>query len=117
MTRLTIPLILTLALLVAACAPVAESTLSRSGTEVTATVTATEPLYDVTLSLANTRTADERCVALEGNYAACVLGDLLPGETITVRGESPADASCVAFGFTRVAHLESYRPLPCRVRQ
>ena len=101
-------------LLVAACAPVATSTLSRSGTEITVQVATTVPLYDVTLSIINAETGDERCTSLDGD-AACVLGSMLANEVTTIRAHSDGDASCVAFGFTRPTDLTSYRSWPCTI--
>ena len=102
-------------LLVAACAPVATSTLSRSGTEITVQVATTVPLYDVTLSIINAETGDERCTSLDGGVA-CVLGSMLADEVATVRAHSDADASCVAFAFTRPTDLTSYTPIVCEIK-
>ena len=108
-------ILLGILLALAACAPVATSTLERRGTAVTAQLSTTVPLYDATLSIANAETADERCISLDGDVA-CVLGSLLPNEVATVRAHSDGDASCVAFAFTRPTDLTSYRPFPCEIQ-
>lgn len=103
-----------LALLLAGCAPTLAPTLERAGSEVTITVAANAPAYNVTLSVLDAVTNDERCGVIGSDFG-CVLGDIAPGESVTVTGEARGKVSCVAFGLSQAGRIDSYRPYACRV--
>lgn len=109
-----------LALALVGCAPALVPTIERVEDAVTVTVLATAPAYNVTLSVLNVTSTDERCGPI-GDDIGCVLGDLAEGEAAvvnaTVNTDSLDDAAyCVAFGFTSPDEsISSYRPFQCSV--
>lgn len=114
MKRLLIPLTLLLALV--ACAPALSPTPERAGENVTITLTPTQTLYSVTLSVLNATTTDERCVTINVTDVGCVLGTLEADTTTTVvvTGD-PGAVYCSAFGFTDPSlNVGTYRLWPCK---
>jgi len=106
---------LALVLVLAACAPAAVPTFERDGETVTVTITANEPLFDVTVSILGASTDDERCIALGEADLGCVLGNIPAGaETYVIVTSEPDAFSCVAFAYLEPANLTTYRPFPCK---
>lgn len=107
-----------LLLLLVSCVPQIVPMAERVGDTVVITVDAETPLFDATLHVLNATTPDERCVPLGEDDVSCLLGDILPGEpvSVTVLGSIGA-VDCILFGFSDATlSIASYRPYPCQIR-
>lgn len=108
-------LALLLVVLLVGCAPALAPTLEREADAVTVVVAANEAVYDVTLSVLNVTSEDERCAPI-GPDIGCALGDIMAGESVIVAGTASGEVHCVAFGFKNESlSLSSYQPWRCEV--
>lgn len=109
--------LLSLVLLMAACAPALSGGLDRQDGEVTITVAVDRPMYAVNLTVVDAQTDDGRCLAF-GADLSCVLGDINPEAPVTVVVVGNVnEVGCTITGFLN-ANLSptSYRVQVCRVQ-
>lgn len=99
----------------AACVPTLTPDAQRDGDNVVIRLAPSTDLYNVTLSILNASTTDERCVRLDDTDLGCVIGNLPANTvtTVTVTGAA-GQVRCRAFGYTTVGQsLNHYRTWLC----
>jgi hypothetical protein len=110
-------LALGLLLVLVACAPALAPTHERTNGDVTVSVLANAPVFDVTVTVLNAVSRDERCTAL-GTDLWCELGDIGRGEAVSVEVVGPVGlVACTAAGYLDESlRVTSYRAFACRAR-
>jgi hypothetical protein len=105
-----------LALVLVACAPALAPRHERVDGSVIVTVAANQPVYQVSLTVLDGATDDERCIAMETD-AWCLLGDMAQGqvETVVVTPHN-GPVYCTSAGYLEADRsVASYRAFACRV--